>query len=528
MKRILTLLFLAVTFSSSAQIMRISINAIADNQALHTIKEPKRAVVLLTLRTVLKDSTGAVISSKPENRFYYYIPGLMATGGTGGMNGAALAVNLKNDYIIQRDNGAFTTLEIYNSINNIIDLPDSLKTQYGIFKGRNAQAQLDSIKSIIAANPNQYLTGNDIHAAGSLLWNAATKTMSYTAPTKLSQFANDIPLATVASVSDETTARKAADVTLQNQISNIQLTPGPAGPQGIQGVKGDTGPIGATGQTGATGPKGETGAQGVQGVKGDTGQQGVTGLTGAIGPQGIQGLTGPAGTPATPNTATLPLSITGNNIAIQTATPTQSGVLIPADYNTFNNKLSVETDPLYTANGVPKTRTVNGQALSANVTLNTDNVAEGTTNQYFTSARARATLNAGYGWLYSNTTGVGTIDTASTTGIVSKPRLAATLAGYVKGVTLSTGSASFTSSSLLAGSTTVVTVTLSTPFTDSNYQIGSPLIFGSGGVSLLGGTFTLVSVVKNPTTVVVTLKNNALLSLAVSGTVDIVALKVSN
>lgn len=187
-----------------------------------------------------------------------------------------------------------------------------------------------------------------------------------------------------------------------------------------------------------------------------------------------------------------------------------------------------ESDPLYTANGVPKTRTVNGQALSANVTLNTDNVAEGVTNQYTTTARTRAALTAGYGWLYSNTTGVGTVDTASNTGIVSKPRLAAALAGYVRGVTLSTGSASFTSSSLLAGSTTVVTVTLSTPFTDSNYQIGSPLIFGSGGVSLLGGTFTLVSVVKNPTTVVVTLKNNALLSLAVSGTVDIVALRVSN
>jgi hypothetical protein len=53
-----------------------------------------------------------------------------------------------------------------------------------------------------------------------------------------------------------------------------------------------------------------------------------------------------------------------------------------------------ETDPLYTANGVPKTRTINGQALSANLTLTTDNVSEGTTNLYFTNTRARAAISA--------------------------------------------------------------------------------------------------------------------------------------
>jgi hypothetical protein len=104
------------------------------------------------------------------------------------------------------------------------------------------------------------------------------------------------------------TTSKFAD--LQQQINNIQLTPGPQGPkgdtgaQGPQGVKGDTGatgPQGIKGDTGAQGPqglKGDTGVQGPQGVKGDTGAQGpqgVKGDTGAQGPQGVKGDTGSPG-----------------------------------------------------------------------------------------------------------------------------------------------------------------------------------------------------------------------------------------
>ncbi len=82
---------------------------------------------------------------------------------------------------------------------------------------------------------------------------------------------------------------------LQNQIDNIQLTPGPQGPAGAVGAKGDTGPqgpaglpgaVGATGPAGLQGPEGLTGAVG---AKGDTGPQGPAGLTGAV------GTTGPAG-----------------------------------------------------------------------------------------------------------------------------------------------------------------------------------------------------------------------------------------
>jgi len=72
-------------------------------------------------------------------------------------------------------------------------------------------------------------------------------------------------------------------VSLQSQIDNIQLTPGPQGPKGDKGEPGAQGPQGLTGATGPQGP------QGPQGIKGNTGS------TGAQGPQGPQG---PAGTPA--------------------------------------------------------------------------------------------------------------------------------------------------------------------------------------------------------------------------------------
>ena len=48
------------------------------------------------------------------------------------------------------------------------------------------------------------------------------------------------------------------------EISSIELTPGPQGPQGLQGLKGDKG------------DKGEVGPQGLQGPKGDKGDPGTT------------------------------------------------------------------------------------------------------------------------------------------------------------------------------------------------------------------------------------------------------------
>jgi len=64
---------------------------------------------------------------------------------------------------------------------------------------------------------------------------------------------------------------------LQQQIDNIQLTPGPQGPAGPQGIQGEVG------------PKGDTGAIGPKGDKGDQGSVGPAGLQGETGPEGTQG-----------------------------------------------------------------------------------------------------------------------------------------------------------------------------------------------------------------------------------------------
>ncbi|EQC45488.1 hypothetical protein, partial [Bacteriovorax sp. Seq25_V] len=78
-------------------------------------------------------------------------------------------------------------------------------------------------------------------------------------------------------------------------------------------------------------------------------------------------------------TAGAPLASSGGatpNISITQATTTTSGYLSSTDWNAFNSKVSGTT-------------TVNGKALSSNVTLVTTDVAEGT-NLYYTSARAKA------------------------------------------------------------------------------------------------------------------------------------------
>ena len=88
---------------------------------------------------------------------------------------------------------------------------------------------------------------------------------------------------------------------LQEQITNIQLIPGPQGdtgpqgPQGIQGIQGPQGEKGEKGDTGAQGPTGATGSQGVQGPQGEIGPQGPQGLRGLKGEKGDKGDAGADG-----------------------------------------------------------------------------------------------------------------------------------------------------------------------------------------------------------------------------------------
>jgi hypothetical protein len=68
---------------------------------------------------------------------------------------------------------------------------------------------------------------------------------------------------------------------LQQQINNIKLTPGPAGPVGPMGPAGPVGPIGSQGPVGPAGPAGAMGPKGNQGPQGVPGEQGPPGI-GAI------------------------------------------------------------------------------------------------------------------------------------------------------------------------------------------------------------------------------------------------------
>lgn len=64
---------------------------------------------------------------------------------------------------------------------------------------------------------------------------------------------------------------------------------------------------------------------------------------------------------------------------------------------------------------VTLTNTVNGQ--SGTVVLETDDIAEGLTNQYFTTARARSSISAGGDLSYNSTTGVVSYTTPTTDSI---------------------------------------------------------------------------------------------------------------
>ena len=80
-----------------------------------------------------------------------------------------------------------------------------------------------------------------------------------------------------------------AVMNLQQQINEIQLTPGPIGP---------IGPIGPTGAPGADGLAGADGKDGVDGLAGADGKDGVDGLAGVAGTNGVSGYEIVPGTPS--------------------------------------------------------------------------------------------------------------------------------------------------------------------------------------------------------------------------------------
>lgn len=104
---------------------------------------------------------------------------------------------------------------------------------------------------------------------------------------------------------------------LQDQITNIELMPGPQGEEGpstydvavtngfigseadwlvsLIGPEGPIGPQGLQGEMGPEGPKGDTGDTGLPGEQGPQGEQGETGPEGPMGLMGLQGEQGMLG-----------------------------------------------------------------------------------------------------------------------------------------------------------------------------------------------------------------------------------------
>ena len=221
-------------------------------------------------------------------------------------------------------------------------------------------------------------------------------------------------------------------------IQGIQGPIGQTGPQGIQGLQGDTG---AAGPQGSQGDTGATGAQGPQGIKGDTGSmgqqgnagpQGVQGIEGPQGPTGPQGVQGPTGANADlsnlPTATTfqnndyffysrdgsfdeykirysdLYLAFSNNNLTGANAyTDQQVANLIdssPELLNTLNEiAAALNDDPQFGANlisliGTKLNITDFDSTFDTRLGLKTtDNLSEGTTNNYYSSTLANADID---------------------------------------------------------------------------------------------------------------------------------------
>ena len=151
--------------------------------------------------------------------------------------------------------------------------------------------------------------------------------------------------------------------------------------KGDKGDKGDTGEQGPKGDKGETGDRGPVGPQGIQGPQGQQGQQGEKGEKGDKGDQGPQG---PKGDPGANMEAvvvqTLPTTgETGKLYLVPKQTAGQSDIYeewiwaIVTQPNTYGWEHIGSTD-IDLSGYVQKTTTVNGKALSANISLTSDDI----------------------------------------------------------------------------------------------------------------------------------------------------------
>ena len=127
----------------------------------------------------------------------------------------------------------------------------------------------------------------------------------------------------------------------------------------LQGPIGPAGPQGPAGAAGATGPQGPQGIQGIQGPQGATGPEG---------PQGPAGVSGKDGKSA--YTAAMEAGYSGTESAFNAA--------LADTPNHIANKSNPHGVTAAQVGAVPTSRTVNGKALNANITLAASDVGAAT------------------------------------------------------------------------------------------------------------------------------------------------------
>lgn len=95
------------------------------------------------------------------------------------------------------------------------------------------------------------------------------------------------------------TALQAEIDALEQELTNIELTPGPPGEPGTDGSNGTNGLDGAPGPQGDPGTDGTNGTNGIDGVNGTNGTNGSDGAPGSNGTNGTDGIDGTNGTNCT-------------------------------------------------------------------------------------------------------------------------------------------------------------------------------------------------------------------------------------
>ena len=133
---------------------------------------------------------------------------------------------------------------------------------------------------------------------------------------------------------------------------------GPRGETGPQGEVGPQGPQGEKGEVGPQGPQGEVGPQGPQGEKGDIGPQGPKGETGPQGPQGNQ----------PPLSTSAPLALGVASSGSSTIASREDHIHPMPSAADIGAATAKEVSTLKNST-VPTSRTVNGKALSGNISL---------------------------------------------------------------------------------------------------------------------------------------------------------------